>query len=381
MIDGCKARQENLSEPRVGAKQKCRCFHLGLPTVVVSENSTDSLLRAVEFPFWGSVIVTRSVCQIVLMALIACCSITTSASAQEQARDAVQHADADHQHAPIFVRSRPVIERLPVQVVRPVDVSISEFGDTLIADATANVLFRISSAGDTSILVRDLPGLNRAVDSPSLGVRLLTAVGSSGRVIAVTDSGHQSTIVELPFLPAGLGTDSAGRLWTTNAANGDVVLCDSDGGFRTVVRLSERGRDVTSDDLGAVVLLQSGKLVSVTAGGATKSMGFVPASATRIRSLKDGSLVALASDDSGRSMLVRPGAESDSWTIFASAPAGTSAFAFDRLGNLTLANPQLRAVTRVTSHFELACPHCGQPVPMIFSMDVPAPQQQARRSF
>lgn len=324
---------------------------------------------------------TRIVCQIVLAVLLACFASSTSAVAQDQADHSEPHVQPDHQHAPIVVRSRPVIERLPVRVVRPIDVSLSEFGDTFVADATANILFRISSAGDTAILVRDLPGLSRAVDSPSLGIRLLTVAGFSGRVIAVTDAGHQSTLVELPFTPVGLGTDSAGRLWTANAANGDVVLCESDGSFRTVVRLPERGRDVTSDDLGAVVLLTSGKLVSVTAGGSTKPIGFVPASATRIKSQKDGSLVALASDDSGRSLLIRPGADSDSWTILASAPTGTSAFAFDRLGNLTLANPELRAITRVTSHFEVACPHCGQPVPMIFSMDAAAPQQQTRRSF
>lgn len=324
---------------------------------------------------------TRSACQILLTACVVFLIPVLDVFAQERPNASGVLADPDHQHSPIRVRSRPVIERLPVKVVQPVDVCVSEFGHTFIADQTGNMLFCMNSAGDTSILARDVLGLSRVVDSASLGVRLLAVTASSGRVTAVTDAGHQSTLFELPFLPAGLGTDSTGRLWTTNSANGDVVLCESDGRFHTVVRLSECGVDVTSDDLGAVVLLESGKLVSVTAGGATKTIGFVPASATRIRSLKDGSLVALAIDAAGRTVLVRPGSESKTWTVFASAPAGTSAFAFDRLGNLTLANPDLRAVTRVTSHFEVPCPHCGKPVPMIFSPDAPAMQSQTRRSF
>jgi hypothetical protein len=47
-------------------------------------------------------------------------------------------------------------------------------------------------------------------------------------------------------------------------------------------------------------------------------------------------------------------------------PEGTEAAGMDRLGNFCLANPDLRAVTKVTSRFMIPCPHCGQQTLMIF---------------
>jgi hypothetical protein len=50
-------------------------------------------------------------------------------------------------------------------------------------------------------------------------------------------------------------------------------------------------------------------------------------------------------------------------------PEGTRAAGFDSLGNLLLANPDLRAITRVTSRFQVPCPHCRQPTLMIFDAE------------
>ncbi|MEZ6128274.1 MAG: hypothetical protein R3C59_06310 [Planctomycetaceae bacterium] len=290
--------------------------------------------------------------------------------------------DADnHRHNAIIVRSRPVIERLPVQVIHPVDVIVNELGETLIADDVGQVLFRIDADGETGIPGEKLPGISRVVDSGTLGIHVLTVEQRSGRILRLTDNGFQSEVIEFAFLPTGLGVNSAGHLWTTNSATGEVVLINENGEAKTVARLSEVAKDITADGMGAVVLLKSGKIVAVGAGGdTTRPIGYVPQTATRLRIGVDGSVVALAIDGDGRSVLVRPGSNASTVERFAGTPSGTSAFAFDRLGNLTLANPELRAVTRVTSHFTIPCPHCGQPVPMVFSPDAPA-EQRSRRSF
>ena len=44
---------------------------------------------------------------------------------------------AVHPHAPLVVRSRPVIERLPVQVIEPVDLQVGHSGHIYVADAGA----------------------------------------------------------------------------------------------------------------------------------------------------------------------------------------------------------------------------------------------------
>ena len=43
-----------------------------------------------------------------------------------------------HQHAAIHVNSRPVVERIPVNVIDPVDVRVAADGAILVADAKAN---------------------------------------------------------------------------------------------------------------------------------------------------------------------------------------------------------------------------------------------------
>ena len=43
-----------------------------------------------------------------------------------------------HRHDPIVVRSKPVIERLPVKVIQPVDLKVSADGRILVADAQAS---------------------------------------------------------------------------------------------------------------------------------------------------------------------------------------------------------------------------------------------------
>ena len=309
---------------------------------------------------------TMRVCQILLATL----ALYMPAVADDAA--------SDHEHQPLVVRSRPVIERLPVRVIDPIDVVVNEFGDTLVADAVGKVLFRIDADGDTTILGKQLHGIARVADSRVFGVHVLLAGKDSGRIVRMSEAGFES---EFAFQPAGLGADSIGNLWTANAATGDVIKIDFAGKQKVVTRLSESVKDVAADRLGAIVLLKSGKLVSVIDSETTKTIGYVPRSASRLKLRKTGDVIALAEDENGRTMLVRPTAEQQKVNRFAATPQGTSAFAFDNLGNLTLANPDLRAITRVTSHFSVPCPHCGQMVPMEFLPDAPAHEPRTRRSF
>ncbi len=289
---------------------------------------------------------------------------------------------AQHAHSPITVRSRPVIERVPLKVVDPVDVIVTQFGDTLIADKVGKVVFRVDSEHEVSIVGRDLTHLSRLADSRMLGTHVLTAQPGSGRVVRITETGFQSDFLHLPFTPGGLAVDEVGNVWTSDSAAGKVFQYGSDGQRKLQVSLSESILDLTLGVNGSVVaLLQSGKLVTVFPNETSVPSGFVSSGTTRLNFHPEGFVVGLASDSDGKAMLVKAAADKDDVQRFAGLIQGTSAVAFDKLGNLTLANPDLRAITRVTSHFEIPCPHCGTPVPMTFSPDAPASQQATRRSF
>ncbi len=296
----------------------------------------------------------------------------------------VSHAadDVRHSHAPMMVRSRPVIERIPLRVINPIDVTVTEFGDTLVADEAGRILFRVDSDGVASVLAKDLNGILRVVDSSRMGTHLLLAEGQTGRVLRFTDSGLQSEVAHVPFAPSGLGIDISGDLLVSNSSNGQVFAINPEGHRELRATLSEPIRDLVVDDVGnAVVLLKSGKLVSVAPDGGSKPIGFVPKSSTRVTVHPNDFVLALAADTDHRPILVKPTAERGEADRFAGTPQGTVAFAFDKLGNLTLANPDLRAITRVTSHFRIPCPHCGKLVPMELSTDAPAAGVKKQRQF
>jgi hypothetical protein len=264
-------------------------------------------------------------------------------------------------------------------------VTLTNFGDTLVADRVGRVLFRIDAAGTASLIGRDLEGLSRVVDSPQMGAHALLVSRGSGRIVRMTETGVQHEVAQLPFLPAGLGASPYdGSLFTSNSQTGDVVKVEADGSVSTIVRVSEATKDLTVNALGTTVsvLLNSGKVVSVGVDGSRETIGYVPATATRLTFHPDKFLVALCEDATGETVLLKPAASrAQQPPTFAGTPRGTKAVAFDTLGNLTLANPELRAITRVTSRFQQRCDDCGKMMMIKLSTETPAPQKSTRRSF
>ena len=166
------------------------------------------VLKPVFLPC-GNKIVTRRVCHILLAAAMTSSLLSGSRGRAEEA--------VPHQHKPIIVRSRPVIERLPLRVIQPVDVAIAEFGMTVVADQVGQIVFRIDADGETSVLAEKLKGLSRIADSRTLGTHVLVVASRSGRIVRFTDNGFETDVAEFSFAPTGLGVDSAGNLWTTRA--------------------------------------------------------------------------------------------------------------------------------------------------------------------
>ncbi len=290
-----------------------------------------------------------------------------------------------HKHVPITLHSRPVIERLPLRVVDPVDVTVTNFGDTLVADRVGRVLFRIDAAGEASLIGRELDGLTRVVDSPQMGAHALLASRGSGRIVRMTETGVQHEVIHLPFVPAGLGANPLdGSLYTSDSRTGEVFSITLEGDRTLITTVSEPTKDLAVNSIGATisVLLNSGKVVSVGVGGSSETIGYVPATATRLTYHPDGFLVALCEDAAGKAVLLKPTDTREQQSdAFAGAPPGTKAVAFDKLGNLTLANPDLRAITRVTSRFQQRCDDCGKMMMIKLSTETPAPQKATRRSF
>lgn len=298
---------------------------------------------------------------------------------------------ADCKHQPIVVKSRPVIERLPVKVIDPTDVSITKFGATIIAERQAGIVFLLTADGQTSVLAEKLVGLSRVTNSQVTGIHALCCRRSSSTIHKITDSGFATEFVELPFPATGLAAGESGGIWTSNSKTSEVIFIDAAGDQKVVRQFNDRIADITADDQGAYVLTRAGEVHSVSSDGSRLRIGHVSAdgrrssdnkqvSSSRIQLRPDHQVVVLTKSPEGLSVLQEPREERGEGLQVGKVPTGTQAFAFDSLGNLTLANRDLRALTRVTSHFTVPCPHCGKPVPMTFSPDAPVPAAK-RRSF
>lgn len=306
---------------------------------------------------------------------IATCLMMLTASSTAVANDG-----DDHVHQPIVVHSRPVIERLPLKVIHPIDVTISETGDLFVADLTG-LVFRIDDQRHADVMAKGLDRVSR-VAAHRLGIFCLTAAGRAGSVVQLTENGFQSQPVSLNFAPAGLAVGDTGDLYIGNARRAEIVRLSRLGERwqRTTIPLADAVRDVDADAQGQiVVLLRDGRVLSLSAANRPQHLGYLPDSTSRLSMHPTDGVLGVGVDDSLRDAMFRMTDKPDQQERFASLPEGTCAVTFDALGNLTSANPDLRAITRVTSRFEVPCPHCGKPVPMILSPHaVPSPK---RRSF
>jgi hypothetical protein len=290
---------------------------------------------------------------------------------------------AGHVHSPIVVRSRPVIERLPLSVIDPVDIRISRDGTRWIADRGANAVFQVLQNGTTGLAATEISGIRRIVVTSDNNLFLLTGTQGSGRVWQVLADGPPVEVAHLNFPPAGMVVDSVGNIFVSSAQSSVLQVIGADGTQRSPVALPDKSVDLTMNSSEQVfALLSSGNVVRVGLDGGIDRVGFGTHTSIRLFPFSDGKLTVLDAAPGERPVIRQLSTtEGTSGTVLAGVPRGTVAAGFDSLGNVTLLNPELRAVTRVTSRMMIPCPHCGMSVPLIFSTADPAVSDDQGRGF
>ncbi len=280
-----------------------------------------------------------------------------------------------HSHDPIIVRSKPVIERLAVKVIEPIDLKLSSAGQVFVADQKAECVFRLDSDGSVSLPVEKLPNIQRIQLDRDGSLFVLASTDGESELYQVTSTGQRVLLATFPFPSDCFARDDIGMFVLGVRKQGRLVSFLPDGTVSDLVKLPSETMDVTFNAGGQLeALTASGHVIQVNEGGTAAVSGFAPVGARRLTSLADGSVLALSSMPGAKAQVVFVCREADrpeEFRIAASVPVGTRAVGFDSLGNLCLANPDLRAITKVTSHFEVPCPHCGKLVPMMLNPEVP----------
>ena len=289
-----------------------------------------------------------------------------------------------HDHAPIVVQSRPVIERLPVKVISPVDLKISKAGQIFVADDAANCVFRLDADGDVSLLVQNLSYIRRIQLDADSNLYTLSSDSRESQIRMVNPAGRSILLHALNFEANAFVRDVTGQFVVSSKDSNRVLVISNTGEMTELTRLYQPVCDVMLNAGGQTeALLASGELVHIAASGEVTATGFAPPGSSRLMLQSDGSVLVLSKRSNGQTHLVsispdvvRP----KEFSTFATVPEGTQSVGFDSLGNLCLANPDLRAITKVTSHFSIPCPHCGRATEMIFRKDPePAGESGTRR--
>ncbi len=290
----------------------------------------------------------------------------------------------NHDHAPIVVDSRPVIERLPVKVIEPTDLRVSKSGYVFVADKVARCVFRLDSDGDVSLPVENVRDISRIQVDVDDNLFVLTTGVRESLIQQVTPTGKSVTFA-IPTFAATSFVKLSDERFILASENHDRIMSLDGSVVKELARVYEPVSDLTVNRGGqTVALLSSGKVVHIVTDGDVTVYGFAPAGSSRLMLQPDGSMLALTAQIGGHAQLVfvsREEARPSDFIPFASVPEGTQAVGFDALGNLCLANPDLRAVTKVTSHFRVPCPHCGRPTDMIFRKDPKPAGNSVTRSF
>ncbi len=279
-----------------------------------------------------------------------------------------------HDHAPIIVQSRPVIERLPVKVIEPVDLRIGKNGHIFVADRGAKCVFRLDSDGEVSVPVADVSNIQRIQVDADDNLYVLTSNSRESQIQLVNPIGQSAVLHDLTFAATSFVRDTIGQFVVASRDTNRIVVITTEGDITELTRIYQPVSDLMLNAGGQTeALLGSGEIVHIAASGEVTPSGFAPPGSSRLMLQPDGSMLVLAGRSDGHAQLTsvsRDQVRPEEFLAFASVPEGTQAVGFDALGNLCLANPDLRAITRVTSHFRIPCPHCGRPTEMIFRKDV-----------
>lgn len=291
----------------------------------------------------------------------------------------------EHEHAPIVVPSMPVIERLPVKVIEPIDLKVGKSGSVLVADRAAQCVFRLNRDGEVSLPIADVSHLQRIQIDADDNLYILTSDAHESQIQMVTPIGTCIVLYDLNFAATSFVRDRTGQFIVAESSKSRIWEISTTGDVTELTQISQPVSDIVLNAGGqAEVLLESGDIVHVSAAGVVTRTGYAPSGSSRLMLLPDGSLLAIAGPLNGHAELVYPtrgNLRPTEFRRYAIVPQGTQAVGFDSLGNLVLANPDLRAITKVTSHFQVPCPHCGRLTEMHLKRDAEALINNHSRSF
>ena len=104
-----------------------------------------------------------------------------------------------------------MIERLPVKVIEPVDVKLSNNGLIFVADRSAACVFRLDEHGSASVVIDQLPNIQRIHVDADNSVYVLTSSGGESSLHQITVTGQHVVLETFSFPATAFVRDPVGQ--------------------------------------------------------------------------------------------------------------------------------------------------------------------------
>ncbi len=324
-----------------------------------------SILLHVRFPNFRWL----RTCRVDVLCLLMLTFAAESAGAQQVDDLPLLNRQTAHPHNPVRVQSGPVINRVAVKTIAPIDLCVTTANVTYVADPGARCVFRIDGESNVSLAISDLNGIRQLDTDADGNLYVLTSESAESAIHLCSTSGAQMTLYRFPFSSVCFLRTTIGEFIVGSHSQLHIIAPDN---TQSTVSLPHPPIDLAKNAGGGIrILLQNGVIASTSGHGDLDSPFRAIRGSQRIVFMPDGTMATLVSSTDtpdGRPGLYAVGAAATADKDYRPVmwlPQGTAAVGFDRLGNLTLANPELRAITRVTSRFRVPCPHCSESMELI----------------
>ncbi len=143
------------------------------------------------------------------LAVILCLTVFVASSPVSSADEKPSLNQLDgHTHDVILVRSRPVIERLAVKVIEPVDLQLSADGRVYVADQKAKCVFRLDPDGTVSLPVENLSNIQRIRVDEQGSLYVLSSTDCESDLYYITSAVRRILLATFPFPSSSFARDS-----------------------------------------------------------------------------------------------------------------------------------------------------------------------------
>lgn len=276
-----------------------------------------------------------------------------------------QPETALHRHAPLEIKSRPIVSKYSLSLIQPRRVLAQADGTLYVADWAAGMVFRISPGRKVRIVAEDLNEPSSLAMDSERNLFVSTygqGMTKEGTIVRIAhEDGMRSVVAVGLTAPSAIAFDAQDNLYVASFLDNTISRVGMSGGLITYAANVPAVSAILFDERGDLLALSSteGAVYRISSDmGAMKRIAGGLSAPSDMLLHPEGHLIVV---DFGRGRLVHVD-EKGRLKTFAVVPRGTVSAAFDGQANLIVANWDNHNLLKITTNLTVKCPHCGRDI-------------------